>query len=198
MQKRLGCVLLQGAIAVMMMALPLAAQEKPAAGVVRFPLEVAFIYDAAHSQTIGGTNFWMQGGGMQIEGRLTPNFGVVADVTGTGVSQIGNTGVGLALVTATFGPRYTWAPGHGRYAVYGQALAGDGFGFDSVFPANGGATGSSYNLAVKAGGGMNLALTPRFAVRLFEADWLRTELPNTGSSVQNNFQIGAGIVLRIR
>jgi hypothetical protein len=45
---------------------------------------------------------------------------------------------------------------------------------------------------------MNLALTPRLAVRLFEADWLRTELPNTGSNVQNDLQIGAGVVLRIR
>jgi len=35
-------------------------------------------------------------------------------------------------------------------------------------------------------------------MRLFEADWLRTELPNTGSNVQNNLQIGAGIVIRIQ
>jgi hypothetical protein len=183
---------------VLMTALPLAAQQKPAAGVVRFPLEMAVTYNATESKTIGGTNFLLQGGGVQIEGRVTPNFGVVADVDGGHIAAISTTGVGLDLVTATFGPRLTWSPARGRYALYGQALAGDGFGFNSVFPANGGVTSTSYNLAVKAGGGMNLALTPRVAVRLFEADWLRTELPNTGSSVQNNFQIGAGVVLRLR
>jgi hypothetical protein len=182
----------------MMTALPLAAQEKPAAGLVRFPLEMAVTYNATENKTIGGTDFLLQGGGVQIEGRLTPNFGVVADVDGGHIAAIGSTGVGLDLVTATFGPRLTWSPARGRYALYGQALAGEGFGFNSVFPATNGATSASNNLVLKMGGGMNLALTPRLAVRLFEADWLRTELPNTGSNVQNDLQIGAGVVLRIR
>jgi len=201
MQRKKGSMLLRGAMTVMLLAaLPLAAQEKPATGPggVKYPLEVAFTYNAARGQTIGNTSFWMQGAGMQIEGRVTPHFGVVADVTGTQAGKIGSTGVGLDLVTATFGPRMTWTPAHRRYAVYGHALAGEGIGFNSVFPGPNGATNSSFNLALKMGGGVNLALRPHVAMRLFEADWLRTELPNTGSNVQNNLQIGAGIVIRIQ
>jgi len=120
MQRKKGSMLLRGAMTVMLLAaLPLAAQEKPATGPggVKYPLEVAFTYNAARGQTIGNTSFWMQGAGMQIEGRVTPHFGVVADVTGTQAGKIGSTGVGLDLVTATFGPRMTWTPAHRRYAV---------------------------------------------------------------------------------
>ena len=52
----------------------------------------------------------------------------------------------------------------------------------------GGATSSS----------CNLALTPHVAVRLVQADWVRTELSNAGGNVQNNLRLGAGVVFRIR
>jgi peptidoglycan-associated lipoprotein len=44
------------------------------------------------------------------------------------------------------------------------------------------------------GGGMDIDLTPRIAVRVLQADWLRTQLPNGASNVQNSLQLGAGIV----
>lgn len=198
MRKQFGSMLLRGAM-MMLAALPLAAQQQPSATgaqAVKLPLEVAFTYNAVRAKTVGGTNFWMQGAGMQIEGRVTPNFGVVADVAGEQINAIGSTGVGLDLVTATFGPRLTLE--RGRYSVYGQALAGEGIGFNSVFTSATGATSSSYNLALKMGGGMNVALTQRLAVRLLEADWLRTELPNSGGNVQNDLTLGAGVVFRFR
>lgn len=202
MQRKMGSMLLRGAAAMtitILAALPLLAQEKPAGpGVERFPLQVAVLYNASRSQTVGSTSFWMQGAGMQIEGRFYRGLGAVADVTGSHIAAIGSTGVGLDLVTATFGPRYTWTLGRGKYEVFGQALAGTGIGFNSVFPGTGGASTSSYNLAVKMGGGMNVRLTPHIALRAFEADWVRTELPNAASNVQNNLSLGAGIVFRIR
>lgn len=201
MQRQLGTMLLRGAAAIavtMMAAAALLAQEKPAAASpLRFPLDVAFTYNATRSQTIGSTVFWMQGAGMQIEGRFYRGLGAVADVTGAHIAAIGSTTVGLDLVTATFGPRYTWTLRQGKIAVFGQALAGTGIGFNSVFPGAAGASSTSFNLAVKTGGGMNVELSPHVALRAFEADWVRTELPNAGSNVQNNLQLGAGIVIRI-
>ena len=135
---------------------------------------------------------------MQIEGRVRPNFGVVADVTGVGARLIGKTGVGLSLVTATFGPRYTLTLGRGKYEVFGQTLVGTGIGFNSVFPGSAGASSTSFNLALKMGGVMNMELSPHVALRAFEADWVRTELPNAANNVQNNLSLGAGIVFRIR
>lgn len=202
MRRHLGSMFLRGAAAItvtMLAALPLVAQKKTAAtGVPQFPLEVAVMYNATRGQSISSTSFWMQGAGLQIEGRMTPNFGVMADVTGSQIGDIGSTGVGLDLVTATFGPRLTWSPGRNKFAVYGHALAGEGIGFNGVFPGAGGASSTSFNLALKMGGGMNVTLSPHVALRAFEADWVRTELPNTGSNVQNNLTLGAGIVIRIR
>lgn len=36
------------------------------------------------------------------------------------------------------------------------------------------------------------------AARLFEADYLRTQLPNSTNNVQNYLTVGAGVVLRLR
>ena len=45
-------------------------------------------------------------------------------------------------------------------------------------------------------GGMNVPLSGHLAVRAFEADWLRTQLPNATTNVQNNLRLGAGLVFR--
>jgi hypothetical protein len=36
----------------------------------------------------------------------------------------------------------------------------------------------------------------RFAMRVFEADWQRTQLPNSTTGAQNNLHLGAGLILR--
>jgi hypothetical protein len=48
------------------------------------------------------------------------------------------------------------------------------------------------------GGGMNIALSPHIALRAFQANWLRAQLPNASTNVQNNLNLGAGLVLRFR
>jgi hypothetical protein len=49
---------------------------------------------------------------------------------------------------------------------------------------------------MELGGGMNLLVSRHLAVRAFEADWLRTGLPNGTTNVQNNLHVGAGVVIR--
>jgi hypothetical protein len=107
----------------------------------------------------------------------------------------------LTLVTATFGPTYTWAvPGHRnslrRLRFFGESPIGIANGVDSVFPAPSGAQSDANGLALQIGGGADLNLSPHFAVRLFHADWLRTQLPNGTTNVQNNLQLDTGIVFR--
>ena len=161
-------------------------------------LEAAFTYNAVRADAITGKSFWMQGGSAQLHGQFYGGLGVVADIAGMHVSDINASGVDLDLVTATFGPRYTWSRSHAKYALYAQALAGLGIGFNSIFPSPAGVNTTGYNLAVKVGGGMNYGLSPHIALRAFEADWLRTELPNSTTGVQNNLTLGAGIVLRFK
>ena len=62
----------------------------------------------------------------------------------------------------------------------------------------GAASSSANSLALQIGGGMDLAIKHRFLLRVFEADWLRTALPNADTNVQNSIRLGAGAVVRFR
>jgi hypothetical protein len=197
MPKQLSNVLLFGAMMAMAtVAAPLLAQDVVTQQ--KYPFDVAIGYSATLSNPVNGSRFWMQGGSAQLTGELYRGLAVTADVTGMHGNHINASGTGLDLVTAVFGPRYTWSPAHHKYALFGQTLVGSAFGFKSVFPNPAGALSSANSLALVLGGGMNVNLSPHFALRAFEADWMRTQLPNATSNVQNNLQLAAGAVLRFR
>jgi len=196
MRKFLGSVLLFGAMAATSLGAQNARPEKKSITAPVSHLEVAMTYDALHANAANGKDFWMQGGGVQAEGYLAHGFGVVADLTGEHTANMRNSGVGLDMVTMTFGPRYTWHPARSRSAIYGQALVGRANGFNSVFPNARGADSSANDLALKVGGGLNYTLSRRIAVRAIEADWMRTQLPNSNTGTQDSLQIGTGLILR--
>jgi len=165
----------------------------------RSSLEVALVYNPLMSNLVGSDGFWMQGGSVQVHGQFWRGLGVVADVSGLHTASTGgSSGVGLDLLTATFGPRYSWSPAHRRYAVFGQALVGEANGMNSVFPNAAGANKSANSLALYVGGGVTLRLKGRLALRAFQSDWLRTQLPNATTNVQNNLRVGAGLIYRFK
>lgn len=190
MRKYLGGVLLMGAMA----ATSLAAQAVPS--VPKGQIEVAATYNPVRSNAAGNNSFWMQGGSVQIEGRFLRGLGVVADVSGKHISNINSSGVGLDLVTATFGPRFSWSLPHQRLLIFGQGLVGEANGFHSVFPGTSGANANANSLAVLVGGGVNVHLSRHLKLRAIEADWLRTQLPNGTTNVQNSLRLGSGVVYR--
>ncbi len=190
MRIRFGSVLLLGAVA----ATSLAAQGASSASPGR--VEVAVMYAPLHSNEITDSGFWMQGGAAQLHVRLWRNLGVAADVTGSHVGNIGSSGVGLDMVTATLGPRFTWSIRHPKLSIYGQGLVGEANAFNGVFPSQTSAGTSASSLAVLVGGGATVNCSRHLAVRVLEADWLRTQLPNATTDVQNNLRIGAGVVFR--
>jgi len=159
-------------------------------------LEVAVTYSATRSDVVGGSSFWMQGGAVQAHSQFYRGWGVVADVAGLHEGNIQSSGVGVDVVTATFGPRYTWHASHARSAFYGQALLGIANGFHSDFPTSSGTVSSSQSLAFKLGGGFNIDLTPHIGLRAIEANWLRTQFPNSSTNVQDSSQFDTGFVLR--
>lgn len=158
--------------------------------------EVAVTYNATLGNVVSGNEFWMQGGSVQLQGNFYRQWSIVADIAAMHSTKMNGTGVGLDLVTATFGPRYTWRPAHRRFEVFGHALAGEAWGMNSVFPGSAEAQSTASSLAVRVGGGLNLPINRRFAIRAFEADWLRTQMPNANSNIQNNAKLGAGLVAR--
>src|ERR1700758_5382223 len=141
-------------------------------------VEVAIAYDSLLSNVVRSNRFWMQGGSIQVAGEFWHGLGVEADISGLHTQNANNTGVGLDMVTTTFGPRYRWSPAHHRYSIFGHALVGEANGFHSVFPDVSSATDSADSLAVQIGGGLDFEIKRHFSLRPCEADWLRTQLPN--------------------
>lgn len=195
MSRLLSSVLLMG---ILIPAAPLAAQQGSAPNAPRGTLEVSVTYGAMLSNAITSNRFWMQGGSVEIAGGFYRGLSAVADIGGMHTGNINSSGVGLDLVTVTFGPRYTWAPAKKRYELFGQGLVGEANGFNGLFPNASGAADSANSMAVEAGGGMNVAFSPHLAVRAFEVNWLRTQLPNSTTNVENNVRVGTGIVFRFR
>ena len=212
MRRKLSSMLLQGVItaakttmviiASAVLAVPLSAQSATALNTAstepRYPIDVAFTWDATLSNNVTSSRFWMQGAGAQIHGQFYRGFGAVADIAGTHTANINSTSVGLDMVTATFGPRYTWSHADRKFQFFAQGLVGVANGFNSIFPAPNAANTVQTSLAVKAGGGINIALAPHIALRAIEANWLRTQFSNSTTNVQNNLTLGAGIVFKFR
>jgi hypothetical protein len=173
-----------------------AAAQEPVKATPRF--EAAMTYDLSGANLTTGNGFWMQGGSVSLAGGITHHFSAVAELSGLHSGSISGTQVPLSLVTAVFGPRYRWsAPSkaHG-FSIFGQALVGEAHGFDGIFPAAGGANASASSVAFELGGGIDLGLGHHTALRLLQADWLRTSLPNATTNVQNNLLLNAGVVWR--
>lgn len=158
-------------------------------------LDLAVTYTAQRSlKATTDQNFWMRGGSIELGANVWKGWGVAADLTGTQAGSIGTSGIPLSLVTTTFGPRYRWRAPH-KLSLYGEALVGEANGFRSLFPAANGAQTGANSLALQLGGGLDYRLHNRYAVRLLDAGWVRTRLPNATNNVQNTLRLGAGLVV---
>jgi hypothetical protein len=177
---------------------PLAAQVEPAADSHGFHLSAAATYSPARFREINGNSFWVQGGGIQAQARKGDHLGLVADARGFHTSSINSSGVGLDLITATIGPRYTLSFAQHKVSVFGQGLAGSAIAFNGLFPNPPRTETSAYSFAFLAGGGVDMRLSHRIAVRAFEANWMHTQLPNGADDVQNALLLGAGLVYHFR
>lgn len=164
-------------------------------------VDLAVTYTAQHSNLVSNPTFWQQGGGIELSTQTHRGLGITANISGTEVASAANSGVGLTMITATFGPRYTWfkpviARRKRSLGIFGQGLIGEAYGLDSYFPSPTGSQTDSNSFALQVGGGVDIGLSRHIAVRAIQADWLRTQFPNSTTNVQNSFRLAAGIVLR--
>jgi hypothetical protein len=164
-------------------------------------VDLAITYAEQHSNLVSTPTFWHSGGSIELSAQLPHGFGLAGNVAGTQTDNAAGSRVGLSLVTATFGPRYTYYKPLGSerirsLAIFGQGLLGQAWGFNSYFPTAHGGIRSDNSLALQVGGGVDLGLTRHFGVRVLQADWVRTQLPNGTTDVQNTLRLGAGIVFR--
>lgn len=164
-------------------------------------IDLAVTYTAQHSNLVSNPTFWQQGGSIELSTQSYRGFGVAANVAGTNVGDAANSGTGLTMVTTTFGPRYTWyhpaGPTRQRgLAIFGQGLIGEAHAWNSYFPTPTAALTDYNTFALQVGGGVDIGLSHHVSIRAFQADWLRTQFPNSTTNIQNTFRVSAGLVLR--
>jgi hypothetical protein len=160
--------------------------------------EVAITYslERAKVAVLGCNCFWMQGAGIEGAMPVYGNLSIAGSFSGGHASNI-QPGVDVSRLNYLAGPRYTLLPMQ-RYPVrvFGETLFGATHGFDGLFPSGNSAKTSATAFAMQLGGGVDLDLAHSFAVRLFQASFLRSNLPNGGVNTQNDFRLDFGVVYR--
>jgi peptidoglycan-associated lipoprotein len=180
---------------------PAMAQEKPKTTSV----DVAITYDAVRANHSAVDSFWMQGGAVELGVGLYRKLGVAARIEGLHSAPSTANGVPLSMVVVVVGPRYRLTTRGGKYALFGEGLVGYADGFRSQFSENSGSAGTTSTqvttnanaLAIEAGGGVDVRLSRKIAIRPIEASYLRTQFPNFTTNVQNSLRVGAGIVFML-
>lgn len=161
-------------------------------------VDLAVTYTAERSNLVSTPVFWReQGGAFSLSAEFFHGLGAGMNIAGSRVTNINGTGINLSTVTTTFGPTYTWSPASRKYAIFGEGLIGESHGFDGLFPSSSGALRSFDTFALQVGGGVDLRLGRRFAIRPVQADWVRTQFPNASTNIQNSLRLGGGVVLRL-
>jgi hypothetical protein len=153
------------------------AQEIP-----RAQLFGGFSYTRFDSPTLGFANpSNLVGFNISPAFNLTYGFGVKAELTG----QYGSK---LNVRDLTVGPQFLYP--RGRMLFFAHALFGDSRSFVRLGTGEGDTA-----RAIVLGGGVDLDISPRFAFRAVQVDYVRTTLFST---TQNNVRVSTGLVYRWR
>ena len=173
--------------------------QQPAVGAEpKMQIALGYVYQGAQSFSGNGYS-GLHGGRGEFTATLTGPLSVVSEFVGTYTGSMNSSPMSLTLFTYMGGPRYTMRlrnPGESRgTSLFVQALAGGVHASNGIFPGN---NTSADAFAFAAGVGVETVINRRFSVRLFQAEYLYTRLPNFSNNYQNNFRIGAGMTLRLR
>jgi opacity protein-like surface antigen len=179
--------------------------------------EAGFSQGTPKAEIFGGYSFARQGDANigagwngSVEGKLTDWFGIVADVSGHYYSKdlLVVQGPSNAVVKANlslhmfrFGPQFTMRSGKAApfvHALFGAANAKVTGGLQ-IGSANFSVSDSSTDFAAAVGGGVDVDVTDRFAIRAVQVDY---SYFRNGSAVfgpggsTNGVRISGGVVFR--
>lgn len=140
--------------------------------------------------------FYMNGGGLSASLDLKPRWSVVIEGSAETISNASNSNDSLTLASAYIGPRYR-IPQPRKTAPHSlQPFAQLLLGATHVGGGVSGASDGTIRFATRAGGGLDLSLTHRFALRLVQVDYNLTVFENTVNARQSNLLVATGIAYR--
>jgi opacity protein-like surface antigen len=181
-----------GALAALTGILPGSARAQQASGSVpQFEASAGYSYIRANSAN-GNGGFNLNGGSASLSYNFTDRYAAVAEF-GAGQFSGLPSGIDSTMYTYLFGPRVSFRKSS-RVAPFAQALLGGGRLTASASGVNAGEN----SFAMALGGGVDVRLNSRVAVRLIQADYLLTRFASASgaSATQNNLRVSAGIVFR--
>lgn len=166
-------------------------------------LQIAAGYQYQRSHTLGDQSLNFNGGLAEVSYGLPRHFVAVGAFTGTDSSRSSAVIIGADLMTYMLGLRFQVPLNKkvkeaGRVSPFAEYLAGGARGTNGAFPQGGVLVSNANSFAFSAGGGLDIARTHHVTVRVIQADYLFTQLPNLIGTHQNNFTIGGGFVFRLR
>lgn len=186
-------------------AVAVQAQQPASSHPTDIDVAVTYVAERAKITSIDCGCFWLSGGSVNAAFTFFHGLGIAANLTGDHASNI-QPEVDLDKVMFSMGPRYTYRPakwrnrylGNHGISIFGEGLVGGVHGFNTVFPSSRGAQGAATSFAIQTGGGVDLLVAPNIGIRVVEADYVRSTLPNNGNNTQNDLRLAAGISFHFR
>jgi hypothetical protein len=161
------------------------------------PVEVSLGFGYVRANTPPGTCgcFGMNGGSGAFAASLGHGFGVVADFGGYFQNNVVSSGRSLTMETFLGGLRYSYRHSK-RVTPFMQYLAGGAHGSGTLYGTTT-TSGSADGFAMSAGGGLDWNASRYVSVRLFQAEYLMTRLPNAVNNNQSDLRLTFGVVFHI-
>lgn len=157
----------------------------------------AYSYVRANQISVSGCCFHMNGGSGSVALNANHWFSIVGEVGGYHSGNVNNTRLDLNVISYLIGPRISLRSSS-RITPFGQILVGGGHASGTLYSGSAASSGlgTQNGFAATVGGGIDVGITKRVAIRLVEADYFVTRFQNGSNNHQNNLRISAGLVFR--
>jgi outer membrane protein OmpA-like peptidoglycan-associated protein len=160
----------------------------------RFQISAGYDYVRANAPPGSCDCFGLQGAYVSAGFGINSWLSIEAQATGQHGNDISALGQDLTLVTVAAGPKIRHD--FGKFELFGQLHLGVAHGSDSYFPTGNTYTTSASSFTLTTGGGLDYLFSKHFSIRLFDAQYLRSQLPNNVDNEQNELMLSAGLVYR--
>ena len=173
---------------------------------------VTYSGEASKQPSISNSGFWLNGGSVDGAATIYHGLGAAANLSVVHAQEFSSK-VSVGKTTIAFGPRYTkditewsrkgkwikkedWFKKLPPSQVYGEILFGVVHGFDGTFPDGLSINSSANSFALRLGAGLDVTLWHHIGARVFELDYIRTNLPNGAANNQNDLRLSFGVNYR--
>jgi hypothetical protein len=165
-------------------------------------MDFGMTYTQERSKFVGSSStdyFYLRGAKLDLG--YTVWHGIGLTVSGTGVAGTNlDTDIDIHQIEVLGGVRYTYNLGHITPTAWGRKgglfLQGEGgytLATSGRYPVNGVVQTNASALTYAGGAGLNFHVYHRFDLRLIEAEYVITTLPNGSTNQQNTLRLSSGL-----